>query len=562
MRRSGAFVATLLGVVVCAAMPSSPRAAAASAATASGCPAQNSITPVVHRGVSGESTPATIVTTKGAVRVFAMQHFQDLSRAATYASIYADLDCDLRTWVDPWRASGRPNIVVYNELDGLMYGTEGSRGAAARQATAGATLLGQLTGQTGAGGLGAVAPFYSQQVAYYDALFGATSTIPATVERFFTAITDTMVRAVVENGSMLASAHHVYLVIGAPLPVLEGAACTGAYAGWSACPGWHRSTAPADIAALEDPDLAPAPYVYVADTPDVDNVELVFAPDGTLYDLQPKVNLTPIELDPLGWHEASPATIHAIPLHGRDAVRLPNIRMGVAISLDAFEDTIVRRTAACANPLAYMQCLDTKGVNLLLQPEFNDGTQQCMSWTDFTENCGTPEASWQPLAWMPSAWYAVQARAPDGRYLFHNFRYAVNPFLVGNLFDVAGDGQSAIFSRSDPRAASYWYAGDSAAALYANAGQYTDRPDDPAFSRFEGAQSGFLALAPWIVPEGTDASRYRVRSPALAPGDSASLQSCEKGLAPGSGVSAAQSPRCHENGYLSGALIADLFPDT
>jgi hypothetical protein len=209
-----------------------------------------------------------------------------------------------------------------------------------------------------------------------------------------------------------------------------------------------------------------------------------------------------------------------------------------------------------------MQCLDSKGVNLLLQPEFNDGTQQCMSWTDFTENCGTPQASWQPLAWMPSAWFAVQGRRADGRYVFHNFRYAVNPFLTGNLFDVAGDGQTAIFSRSDSRAAAYWYAGDSDGALYANPGQYTDRADDPSFSKFEGRQPGFLALAPWIIPEGSDASLYRVRSPALSPGDAGSLQSCEKGLAPGSGISQAQSSRCYENGYLSGALIADLFPDT
>jgi hypothetical protein len=300
--------------------------------------------------------------------------------------------------------------------------------------------------------------------------------------------------------------------------------------------------------------------VYVADTANIDNVELVFSPDGTLYDLQPKVNLTPIELSPLGWHQASPATIHASPLFGVDAVRLPKIRMGIAISLDAFEDTIVRNADPCANPLAYMQCLDTKGVNVVLQPEFNDGTKQCMSWTDFAQACGTPQASWQPLSWMSSSWFAVQGRNPDGSFVFHNFEYAVNPFLVGNLFDVAGDGQSAIFARSDQRAARYWYAGDSDRTLYAQAGPYTDRPDDPQFAPLEGPQTGFLALMPWKVREGTAAALYRVRTPALPPADPGSLQSCEKGLAPGSGVSQTQSARCFEDGYFAGSLVADLFP--
>jgi hypothetical protein len=534
-----------------------PRAAAAGV---TGCPTAVTPASVVDRGTTAQQVPATTLTAPGKLRVFAVQHFQDLARVATYADIYADLDCDLRRWVDPLWVSDRPDVVVYNELNGLMYGTEGSRGALARQGGKGATLIGQLTGQAGAGGIGSVASFYTPELAYYAARFGAPPSSDAAVERLFTAITDTMVRAVVENGSRLARSHHVYLVIGAPLPVVEGAACAGAYAGWRACPGWQRSTSAADITALEDPDLAPAPYVYVARTPNVDNVELVFSPDGTLYDLQPKVNLTPIELSPLGWHQASPATIHAIQLYGTDRVRLPGIRMGVAISLDAFEDAIVQGADPCTDRLAFMQCLDAKGVNVVIQPEFNDGTKDCMSWTDFTEDCGTAKASWQPLSWMRSAWYSVQGRNPDGSFVFHNFRYAVNPFLVGNLFDVAGDGQSAIFARSDPRSARYWYAGDSSARLYAQAGAYTDRADDPRYAPFEGPQPGYLALMPWKIHEGTSASLYRVRTPPLAAGSAGSLQSCEKGLAPGSGITPLQSPNCHEDGYFAGALVADLFP--
>ncbi|MGI8610407.1 MAG: hypothetical protein ACR2MY_14490 [Candidatus Dormibacteria bacterium] len=531
-------------------------------------------------------SPDALLTGGGQLRVFAMQHKQDLADDATYQSIRDSLDCELAARVDPYRAADHPNLVVYNELNGLAYGTEGSRGAAARSGGPAATLGDQLVGVAGGGGIGTVAAGYGPPLSYYTARFGVPAGVPGTVSRLFTALTDTMVRAVVENVSALAKKHGVYIVFGAPLAVQEGAACTGQYAGWVACPGWHRSTSPADIAALQDPDLAPAPFVYVADTDAIDNVALFFGPDGALYDMQPKVNLTGIEIGTLGWHQAAATTIHAIPLEGNDAARFPQVRMGVGISLDAFETAT--SAAACpveasagtrSNPFPqFMQCLDSKGVNVLLQPEFNDGSKDCASWTDFTEDCGAAQASWQPLSWMRSSWFAVQGRAPSGAFLFPHFRYAVNPFLVGNLFDITGDGQSAIFARDDPRARPGWYAGDRSAALYngTGVGTYTDRADDPRYRRFEGPQDGFLALTPWVIPEGSPGAAYRCRpmvrakpdcqtatgppasTPgALAIGEPGSLQSCEKGLAPGSGVA---SGTCAENQYRASVLVADLFP--
>lgn len=226
-----------------------------------------------------------------------------------------------------------------------------------------------------------------------------------------------MVRSIVENGSRLAKAHGDYVILGAPLPILEGAACTGAYAGWVACPGWRSSTDPADVAALQDPDLARVSSVYVAGTANIDNVSLVFAPDGTLYDLQPKVNLTPLEISPLGWHAAAPATIHAIGLHGADATALPQVRLGIAISLDGFV-TAAATGDPCGTAATYLACLDSKGVNVVLQPDFNDGVTPCWSWTDFTEDCGTAQASWQPLSWMRSTWFQVQGRRTDGSFAF------------------------------------------------------------------------------------------------------------------------------------------------
>ncbi|MFN2464638.1 MAG: hypothetical protein ABR598_00045 [Candidatus Dormibacteria bacterium] len=318
-----------------------------------------------------------ILSGGGQVRVFAMQHKQDLADDATYASIRASLDCELTARVDPYRAADHPNLVVFNELDGLAYGTEGSRGQAVRSAGAGATFIDQTTGIAGAAAIGGVTPSYHLPFLYYANKFGPPGTDPKdTIGLFFTSITDTLVRATVENLSALARKHGVYIVFGTPLVVNEGAACTGQYAGWPACPGWHASSDPLDIAALQDPDLAPASSVYVADTRNVDNVALFFAPDGTLYDMQPKVNLTGIEISPLGWHQASASTIHAIGLNGADAARYPGVRMGVGISLDAFETTIGPTPCPAETPPGttpnpypqFMQCLDSKGVNLFLQP--------------------------------------------------------------------------------------------------------------------------------------------------------------------------------------------------
>jgi len=514
--------------------------------------------------------PAGGGTVGGIIRVFAMHHKQCLGDAVSYASIYSAFDHELSLEVDPYRASGRPNLVVYNELTGLVLGTEGSRGANARNNADQLIAADQQSGQEGAAALLAVAANYGSEFSYYQAKFAESppSGYPDEISRLFTAITDTVVRSVLENGSRLAKAHHVYVVIGAPLPVQEHAGCTGAYAGWVACPGWHDSTNPADRCALGDPDLAASPClvpsVYVADVPTIDNVELVFAPDGTLYDMQPKVNLTAAEESPFGWHEASPSTIHAIPLYGADRAALPQVKLGIGISLDAFEHSIGANPCPPDNSVndatgvddypQFMQCLDSKGVNVFLQPEFNSASQACMSWTDFSEG-GCSPGSWQPVGWMHSSWCAVQCRNPDGSFLHPNFLYAVNPFLIGNLFDIAGDGQTAIFARNDSRAVTGSYAGDSSASLYADpALGYVSHADAAYLAPFEGPKPGFLAVTPWTMTDSNPNALYRTKANQVA-GTEDSLQACEKGLAPGSGVT---SGPCAENAELPSVIVADL----
>jgi hypothetical protein len=362
------------------------------------------------------------------------------------------------------------------------------------------------------------------------------------------------VRAFVQTFSALARRYHTTVAAGGLLPLLTSAeqCAANGYRGWVACPGWRATSDPAALAALSDPDLRGTRQVYEALTPTVSNATFFFAPDGRLYDVQPKVNLTPVELE-LGWQAAPPSTIHPIRLYDRSGRVVRGVRIGDAISLDAFEHASVMRP--CSDPQAYVSCLAREHVNLLLQPDFNDATANCASWADYQSACRQTPV-WQPLEWMFSSWYDLEARRPGGGYLYPSFRYAVNPLMVGNIYDITGDGQTGIFARKDRRARRGFYIGDSGAAQ----GPYpdptgTDSLSSPAaptsLRALDGPKRGFLAELRWVLA-GTVADRD---NPSLAAGNAASLESCTDGLAPGSGV---QTGPCAENAYLPGAIVANL----
>ena len=158
--------------------------------------------------------------------------------------------------------------------------------------------------------------------------------------------------------------------------------------------------------------------------------------------------------------------------------------------------------------LTYMRCLDRLGANVVIQADANDG-----QWTG-----ADGQERWQPLSWMGSAYRAVSDPTV-------HFSYAVNPFLVGNLSDTPFDGQSAILERGR-RGAGCDYVGDGAAVAGDDLAQFTP---------FAGPKPQFLALAPWVVPDGPRPS----------------LRAVGTALAAGTG-------RYH---YVQSAVIADLpFP--
>ena len=57
-----------------------------------------------------------VLTGGGELRVFAMQHKQDLADLATYQSIHDALDCELAARVDPYRAADHPKCRVQRPL--------------------------------------------------------------------------------------------------------------------------------------------------------------------------------------------------------------------------------------------------------------------------------------------------------------------------------------------------------------------------------------------------------------------------------------------------------------
>ena len=197
--------------------------------------------------------------------------------------------------------------------------------------------------------------------------------------------------------------------------------------------------------------------------------------------------------------------------------RLPGTRarLGFATSLPAFTygDPPAGTDPCSDTSLYYMRCLDKLGANLVVQDEANPG-----AWTGPD---GDGVEQWQPLSWMTSTWRAVTD--PSVR-----FAYDVTPMLTGNLGDIAFDGQSAITQRGLARP-----------RLPLHRQRALDRGRGPARPADEaGPKPQFLALAPWVAPDGPRGAAARRRRPAPS----------------GSGSAL-------ENDYVETALVADLpFP--
>jgi hypothetical protein len=470
-----------VGVIVAAASGAEP-----SAARARACP---------HFGV-----PAVAADPRAhALRVFAIQFEQRPAGMLTAASYRDAIDCAIRDEVVPHLAHGRPNLVVFDEDSGLETLAIGPRGAAAR------ALL--RTGVPACSGkpfpcatlatLATLDAGYSRALTYLGRRFPK---LPAVLGRAFVAATDTFVRVFMTTMATEALRYGVYIAASntqAPFALTRD---------------------PAAVAALRDPTNPQVRAVY-APTAGVayDQTFLwgprvvsrrIPAPRANLLAVNRKLPLTSFE-QALGFATgpargpAALANLRPFTIPGTGA------RLGFATSLPAFTYGPVTPGHECDDvALTYMRCLDRLGANVVIQADANDG-----QWTG-----ADGQERWQPLSWMGSAYRAVSDPTV-------HFSYAVNPFLVGNLSDTPFDGQSAILERGR-RGAGCDYVGDGVAVAGDDLAQFTP---------FAGPKPQFLALAPWVVPDGPRAS----------------LRAVGTALAAGTG-------RYH---YVQSAVIADLpFP--
>jgi hypothetical protein len=454
----------------------------------------------------------------GAPRVFAMQFKQDLAAVGSYESFRTRIECMILRYVVPDLAKGRPNVVAFNEDVGLMTIATGSRGAAARDLFGRPGGIGcepQGVPCSTVGALGAVTTAYGSQVGAYRLRFP----LMAPVSGAFVAATDTFARGWMQVFSDMARRYGVYIL------------------GSNNQPPFRESADPSEVALFADPELRRRPATaYVATSPEVYNEVFMWGPQDVRHEgpgplrnvvaSNRKVPLTPIE-----------ETIQLTPGPSRGPDAVENVRpyrlagtkarIAFATSLPAF--VYGPRPPRGVNPCSdtsrwYMRCVDRLGANLVMQDEANPGR-----WA-----ADTPQA-WQPLEWMTSTWRAAADRAV-------RFDYDVTPHMVGNLADLAFDGQTAITQRG-LRAPN----GSPGPARCAYIGTGKAPPGDPETldiggerqpaRRLAGPKREFLALVPWVA----QGSREELRSVAAR-------------MAPGSGDAL-------ENDYLETAVAADLpFP--
>lgn len=195
------------------------------------------------------------------------------------------------------------------------------------------------------------------------------------------------------------------------------------------------------------------------------NQTVLLNPHGELIGTTDKVFLTPDE-------QATGLDLSPGNLKELRVFPTPVGDLGVAISLDAFRPEVMNK-------------LESLGCTVLLQPDAN-----AAPWTGLEGLPPDPShIRDQTMAWLESCWTATTKG--------NNIRYAVNPFVVGNLFDVAFDGQSAITGREQ------------------------DTHERRSYVLTE-PRHGFLALSPWVADGPADFLRATGRH--LAPNSGHALE--------------------------------------
>ena len=440
---------------------------------------------------------------RGSVRVVGIQYKQDLRHITTYAEFRQTMRCLVETFVVPLEVPGRPTLAVFNEDIGLMTLGIGRRGQPIRMlsATALRAPLGDAIPAGVATALIGLNATYAPQIAAYQASLGPID--PR--KQVLVGATDTFARAFSQTFSDIAADYRIYVVAANNQPT------------------YRESRAPIDLALFTDPEAADRSVAYVATSQHVANTAFLWGPK-TVHPAAPKGERNLLfrnEKVPLTSIEQTLLALDSGPTRGPAAVAnarglsLFGLHLGFATSLPAFTFgySFGKRPASlapCADvSTTYMACMDSLGVDTVIQAEANPGR--------WTAPGGTSD--WQPLEWMGSGWRNVADPTV-------HLRYNVTAMMTGNLLDLPFDGQSSITARTSREPLRHYVGTLERAAA-----------DPAAMLGYHGAKRQFLALAPWVAP---DAARTR-------------LQAIGARLAPGS-----NDPI--ENDYLETAVYADLAP--
>ena len=199
--------------------------------------------------------------------------------------------------------------------------------------------------------------------------------------------TDTVVRAIFDTYPAIAQRYGIWISVTVDLPEFD------------------RSEDPDVIAAVGDPDYEQLDYVWVATSPDVKNRQLLFGPDGTLFDQTEKTYVTLTEMSELNIAVGDFTRIHPM-----DA---PWGRTGVVISKPAWMPDVHDR-------------LEDLGATMIWQPEAFAG-----GWV-LPPRAGDPER-WEPDVFTMGGWAMVQKSV--------RARVDLVPMLTGNYFGIPFDGQ-------------------------------------------------------------------------------------------------------------------------
>ncbi len=402
----------------------------------------------------------------GALRVFAIQFEQQPANIVDAGAYTHAIDCAIRAEVLPHLARGRPNLVVFDEDNGLETLAAGPRGASARALLRDGVPTCEAHPYAECATLATLAALntgYARALSYLEPRFPGLAN---ELGRAFVAATDQFVRQFMTTMAAEALRYRIYVVASntqAPFRLATDGAAVAALRD----PGSHVTAVYAPTAGhAYDQTFVWGPKVVHRREP---------APLANLLAVNRKVPLTGFE-SALGFAagpsggRAARANLRPLTIPGTGA------RLGFATSLPAFAYGSPARGHECDDvAVSYMRCLDKLGANVVIQADANDG-----EWT------GTDGAEqWQPLSWMGSSYRAVSD--PSVRFV-----YAVNSFMVGNLADTPFDGQSAILERGR-RGAGCHYVGN---------GAFIAGQDLPQFRSYAGSKPQFLALAPWVVRDG------------------------------------------------------------